>query len=206
MPDKHTGTPPPSRWLALLIYLPSPSFSSFGAACLMCCFRPASSSTPLGSYVYYPSVSLVVTVRYIRAFCDHMKFLYIFDQTSIVLTSGWNSTARIPRLVRRADPLFLPPPCLTSSFLPFLLRAICLASFLPGLTSSALPCFHPPSLQPHRPSSISSLHPGGSGRVAKQAARTSFSFDFKYKMPLVSYTVRVNHFLEKTQMRNLRKN
>ena len=117
-----------SRWLALITYPTSPSFSSFGAACVMCCFPPASSSTPLRLSVCYPSISLVVNIMYIRTFCDHRNVLYIFDHICTVLKSGWNCTMRIPRLVRRADPLFLPPPCPASSFLPFLLRPICLAS------------------------------------------------------------------------------
>ena len=34
----HPPTPPPSRWPALTILPPSPSFSSFGAACVkLCC-------------------------------------------------------------------------------------------------------------------------------------------------------------------------
>ena len=112
-----------------LLYPPSPSFSPFGAACVMlCCFPPASSSTPLRLSVCYPSISLVVNIMYIRTFCDHRNVLYIFDHICTVLKSGWNCTMRIPRLVRRADPLFLPPPCPASSFLPFLLRPICLAS------------------------------------------------------------------------------
>ena len=107
---------------------------------------------------------------------------YIFDQTCIVLKSGWNSTARMPRLVRRADALFLPPPCHASSFIPFLVRSLCLASsFLPCVSSFALPRFHRP-FPPHRPPSIYPLYPGASGRVAKQAARMSSSFLFKYKM------------------------
>ena len=114
----------------------------------------------------------------------------------------------MPHLVRRADPFFLPPPCLPSSFLPFLLRPVCLASpFLSCPTSSALPCFHPPSLPPDRPCSMMSpLRPGGSGRVAKHAARASFWFDSRRRCPLVYYTVCLNHCLEKAQMKNLRRN
>ena len=35
----------------------------------------------------------------VRTFGDHQNVLYIFDQTCIVLKSGWSSTARMPRLV-----------------------------------------------------------------------------------------------------------
>ena len=55
----------------------------------------------------------------------------------------------------------LPPPCFVSSLLPF------------------LPRVHPPS----------PLHPGGSGRVSKQAAGVSFSFNLSMRCPLVSYSV-----------------
>ena len=117
-------------------------------------FSPASSSALLRPSVYHPSIRLVVNKGYIRAFYDFLNVL--FDPTCIVLKSGWNSTARMPRLLRRADPLFLPPPRLASYVLPFLVRPICLASsFLPCLTSSALSRFHPPCLLPHRSSSIS---------------------------------------------------
>ena len=39
----HIPTPPPSRWPALTNFSPSPSFSSFGAACVkLCCLPPPS--------------------------------------------------------------------------------------------------------------------------------------------------------------------
>ena len=100
------------------LYLPWRSFSSFGAssAMLCCSARPASSSTPLRPSVCYQ----VVNTRYIRTFCDDVNALCIFDSTCIVLKSGLGSTARIPRLVRKAGSLILP------SFLPS-----SLASFLP---------------------------------------------------------------------------
>ena len=130
----------------------SPSFSSFGAACVMlCCFPPASSSTPLRPSVNYPSISLVVNMKCIRTFCDHQQELYIFDQTGIVLKSGWNSTARIPRLVRRADSLFLRPASLpTSSSLPrFLLpprpHFLRPASLPPSFSSTPPSILHLPS-------------------------------------------------------------
>ena len=199
--------PPPSQWPAL-ITLPPPRQVSARLAppVMLCCFPPASSSTPLRQSVHYPSITLVVNIRYISIFCNRLKLLHIFDQTCIVLKSDWNSAARVPRLVRRADTIFLPRPCLALYFLSFLLRHICLASsFLHCLTSSALPRFHLPSLPPHRPSSIFALHAGGSGRVAKQAARTSFSFDLSIICPLVSYAMCVNHCLEKVQVKNIRR-
>ena len=76
------------------IYPTSPSFSSFGAACVTLCRLPppASSSTPFRPSVYYASFSLVVNIEYIRIFCDHLHIVYVVDQTCIVLKSGWNST------------------------------------------------------------------------------------------------------------------
>ena len=93
-------TPPPSRWPApITLTRPSPSFSSFGAACAMLCYLPpAFSSTPLRPFEYNASIILIVNISCIRTFCDHLNVLYIFDQTCIVLKSGWSSTARMPRL------------------------------------------------------------------------------------------------------------
>ena len=166
------------------LYPPSPSFSSFGAASVMlCCSPPASSGTPSRPCVYYSSIIPVVNVTYISGFCYHINVLCIFDQTCIVLKSGWNSKARVPRLVQRTDPPFLLLPCfassflpsllrslcLASSFLPFLLRSLCLASsLLPCLASSALPHFHPPSLPPpvHPPSPPPSRQLGSSCKAS----------------------------------------
>ena len=132
-----------------------------------------------------------------------MSFIF-----STRLASFWrHASTRMPCLVRRVDPLFHPPPCLDSSFLPFLLRLICLSSsFLSCLSSSALPRFHLPSPTPDRLSSISPLHVGGSGRLAKQTARTSRWFDWSVIKTLVSCTVCLNHCLEQAQMKYLRIN
>ena len=90
------------------LYPSSPSFSSFGAACVMLCCSPtpASSGTPLRPSVYYPRIGLVVNIIYIRTFCVHLDDLYIFELVCIVLKSGWHSTARMPRIV--VSPLVLP--------------------------------------------------------------------------------------------------
>ena len=101
-PDEH---PPDATALPMAsshsLYPPSSSFRLFGAACVMLCCSPppASSSTPLRPSECYPSISLAVTVMCIRILCDHLHVLYIFDPTCIVLQSGWNSTARMLRLV-----------------------------------------------------------------------------------------------------------
>ena len=82
------------------LYPTSPSFSSFGAACAMLCGSPpASSSTPLRPSVYNASINLAVNKINIRRFCDRLNIRYIFDQTCIVLKSGWSYRARMPRLV-----------------------------------------------------------------------------------------------------------
>ena len=65
---------------------PSPSFSSFGAAFVMCCSAtPACSSTvtSLRPYVHYSSISLVVNIMFIHFFCDHLNVLYILGQTDV---------------------------------------------------------------------------------------------------------------------------
>ena len=86
---------------------PSPSFSLFGAACVMLCCSPASSSTSLRPSLCYPSISLVVNVNRIRIFCGHLHVLYIFDSTYIGLWTGWSSTTRM-------SPLGVRPPSLSS--------------------------------------------------------------------------------------------
>ena len=90
----------------------SPSFSLLGAASVMLCCSPppTSSSTPLRPSACYPSISLVVNTMYIRIICDHLKVLYIFDPTCIVLKSGWSCTAPMPRLVVGPPSLSLSPP------------------------------------------------------------------------------------------------
>ena len=88
------------------LYPPWPSFTSFGAASVMCCSPPASSSTPLRPSVCYPSINLVVNIMCVRIFCNHLNVLYIFDMGCTV-SSGWSYTARMPRLV--VSPLRLSP-------------------------------------------------------------------------------------------------
>ena len=68
------------------LYAPSPSFRSFGAASVMlyCSAPPASLSTPLRPSVRYPSIGQAVNIVYLRALCDDLKILHIFDQTSTV--------------------------------------------------------------------------------------------------------------------------
>ena len=79
---------------------------------MFCCAAPPPySSTPLRRYVCSPSISLVVNM-YIRIFCDHLNILYNFrlDRlVRIVLKSGWNSTARMLRLVVSLPSLPLTP-------------------------------------------------------------------------------------------------
>ena len=74
---------------------------------------------------------------------------------------------------------------LCSSLLPFLFRSLCLASsFLPCLTSSALPRFLPPSLRSPRPSSHLPSRFGSRCKASSwcQVCK-SFHVDFKHKMP-----------------------
>ena len=119
---------------------------------MLCCFPPASSSTPLRPSVNYPSISLILIIRCIRTFSGHLNVLHIFGQTCIVLKSGWSPAARMPRLVRRADPLFLRPASLPPSFLscsvlsaslppsspPYFLCPASLSSFSSSISPSIL--------------------------------------------------------------------
>ena len=88
-PGEHPRTPPPRNVQLSSLYPTSPSFNSFGAACVMlCCLPPASSSISLRPSVYNASISLVVNTTYIRTFFGYLNAFYIFDQTCIVLKSG----------------------------------------------------------------------------------------------------------------------
>ena len=44
-------------------------------------------NAPLRPSVYYPSISLVLNMIFIRTFCDDLNVVYIFDQTLFVLKS-----------------------------------------------------------------------------------------------------------------------
>ena len=112
-PDEHPPTPPPCRWPAL-ITLPSPSFSSFGAASMMLCCSvpPACSSTPLQPSMNYPSISIIVNIMCIQTFCEHLNVLYIFDQTDL-------HRFKIRQELSSANPrLIVSPPPLSSSHPP----------------------------------------------------------------------------------------
>ena len=62
---------------------------------MMCCSaRPASSSAP--SVLRTRGSVLVVNIKHIRRLCDLTIILHIFDQTCIVLKSGWSSTMGPP--------------------------------------------------------------------------------------------------------------
>ena len=149
-----------------------------------------------------PSISLVVNIMYIRTFCHHLNVLYIFDQTDLYRVEvRLERPAVSPPSLSPSHPQALPPsrrPALIT--LPPLAKFQLVRHRLCGalLPSSSL------AFPPHRPSSVSPLHPGGSGRVAKKAARTSFSFDFKFKMPTrLVHNVSTNA-AKKLKMRNLR--
>ena len=75
-----------------------------------------------------------------------------------------------------ALPRFLPPSPALPRFL------------LPSLSHFLRPASLPPSF-PSSPPSIYLLYPGGSGRVAKQAAGMPFSCDLSVICPLISYAV-----------------
>ena len=108
----------------------------------MCCSSPpASSSTPLLLSLYYPSIGLVVNIIHTQIFCDHINVLYIFDQAHIILKSGWNYTARMPRLV--VSLLVLPdehPPTPPPSRWPALIGLPTLAKFISFGVASVMLC------------------------------------------------------------------
>ena len=79
-------------------YTPPLSFSSFGAASVIMHVVPLVLLLRVHPYgrVCYPRIGLVVNMMYIRIFCDHINVIHIFDQTCIVLKSGWSSTMGPP--------------------------------------------------------------------------------------------------------------
>ena len=54
-----------------------------------------------------------IYIIYIRGFCDHTNVLHIFDQTDIVLKSGWSSTMGPPYRLS-SSPVFVSPPDATA--------------------------------------------------------------------------------------------
>ena len=114
------------------LYPTSPSFSSFGAACVMCCLTPASSSTPLRPSVYNARISLIVNKMCIRNFCDHLNIPYIFDHGLVSFRSQGGTLRR----EWRASSLVLlpslpsqPPPTPSPSRWPDLTTLSPLAKF-----------------------------------------------------------------------------
>ena len=95
-PDEHPRRHHLADGPLSLLYVPSPSLSSFGAASVMTCCsaRPAFSSAP---YVL-PEDRIGRNIIYFRRFCDHINVLHIFDQTCVVLKLGWRSTTGPPDL------------------------------------------------------------------------------------------------------------
>ena len=135
-PDEHPPTPPPCRWPALIT---SPTLAKFQLAWRRLC-----------DAVLVPSCLVK----------HGLTDAHLFNRVSF---SSYSS-GTLYSSASFEGPI-LPPPCLASSLLHFLLRPICFdSSFLPCLTSSALPRFPPPCLPPH-PSSVSPP-----GRAAMQAA------------------------------------
>ena len=83
-PDEHPRRHRLAGGQLSSFYPPSPSFSSFGAASVMCSSAsPACSSTPLRPSVHYTSSSLVVNIMCIQTFCDHLNVLYFFNQKDL---------------------------------------------------------------------------------------------------------------------------
>ena len=98
--------------------------------------------------------------RLCHVLCPSCLVKHVLTHASLSIEYRFQVTRVAPSTlqVRSKGRPFLPPPCLASSLLPFLLRPLCLASsFLSCLTpppclasssSSALPRFLPPSLPP----------------------------------------------------------
>ena len=90
-------------------YAPLPCFSLFGAASCDVLFR----SSCLLERTVCATIGLVVNIISIRRFCDQINVLHIFDQTYIVLKSGWSSTMGPPYRLS-SSPVFVSPPDATA--------------------------------------------------------------------------------------------
>ena len=150
----------------------------------MCCFPPASSSTPLRPSVYYPSINLVVNIRFIRRFCDHLS-IYIF---STILLSFWSQAGTLRRECH--DSFEGPTSSLPSSALPrFLVPSFPPSSYLPRFILPPLPQFlRPASLPPSFSSTPPSIrHVRSPSRRFGSSCKASSSYViflwFKYKVP-----------------------
>ena len=110
-PDEHPPTPPPSQWPDLITL---PHLAEFQIV-----WRCLCDAVLFASCLFEHTLTVVCVQREyqsgrkynVRTFGDHQNVLYIFDQTCIVLKSGWSSTARMPGLV-------VSPPSLSHSHPP----------------------------------------------------------------------------------------
>ena len=118
MPDEHPQTPPPFRWQVLITLLRlAKSQLVWRRLFGVLLFPPPFSKTPLRPSSYCPSVSHVVKIKCVNTFIHNLNLLYTVDPKCIVWSLA-GTTEKRPLLVPRVDPLFIPPPCLASPFLP----------------------------------------------------------------------------------------
>ena len=120
MPDEHPPTPPLCRWPVLITL---PTLAKFQLVwrrlCDVLLFRSSCSfeRTLLRPSVQYPSISLLVKLVCIQTLCDHLKALYIFDQTYVhrfeVRLELYGANARLIVNPPALSPSHLstPPPC-----------------------------------------------------------------------------------------------
>ena len=99
-PDEYPPTPPPCRWQLLITLRTLTKFQLVWHH--LCDFVLARSSClferTLTAVCALQSIGLVVNQIYTRRFGDHVNVLHIFDQTCIVLKSGWSSTSTTARM------------------------------------------------------------------------------------------------------------
>ena len=106
-PDEHPPTQPPCRWPAIITLRTLAKFHlAWRRLCDVVLFLSSLVEHTLTAVCLLPECRLVANIKYIRRFCDDLNVFYIFDSSGIALKSGWNSMARMPRLV--ACPLVLP--------------------------------------------------------------------------------------------------
>ena len=99
-PDEHPPTPLPCRWPALITLRTLAKFELvWRRRCDVVLFPSCLFEHTVTAVCVLPEYQFGVNIKYIRTFCEHLNVLHIFYQTFIVLKSGWNSTARRPRLV-----------------------------------------------------------------------------------------------------------
>ena len=101
-------------------YPPSQSFSSFGAASVLCCFLPDLSNTALPMLLYYKQSIVFKSLELHPLFFSFVRRVNPVSLRPASLPSSLPSSFVLSGSLPPSFPASLPLPWLASSFLPFL--------------------------------------------------------------------------------------